>query len=95
VHPVVRTHPVTGRKSLYVNRIFTTHINELTSAESAALLEYLFAHCEQPGFQCRFKWAKNSVAFWDNRCVQHIALWDYFPQVRSGHRITIKGDRPV
>jgi taurine dioxygenase len=95
VHPVVRTHPITGRKGLYVNRIFTNHINELTSAESGTLLEYMFAHCEQPGFQCRFKWAENSVAFWDNRCVQHIALWDYFPQVRSGRRITIKGDRPV
>ena len=94
VHPVVRTHPVTGRKALYVNAYFTTHINELSSDESRALLDYLCTHAVQPAFQCRFKWHPNSVAFWDNRCVQHIAMWDYYPQVRSGYRVTIKGDRP-
>ncbi|MBT6273405.1 MAG: taurine dioxygenase [Chromatiales bacterium] len=95
VHPVVRTHPVTGRKSIYVNSIFTTHINELSATESRALLDYLFAHCTRPDYQCRFKWARNSVAFWDNRCAQHLALWDYYPQVRSGRRVTVRGDRPV
>jgi taurine dioxygenase len=94
VHPIVRTHPVTGRRALFVNRYFTTHINELSSDESRVLLDYLCTHAEQVKFQCRFSWAPNAVAFWDNRCVQHIAMWDYYPQVRSGYRVTIKGDRP-
>ena len=94
VHPVIRTHPVTGRKSIYVNRIFTTHINELTASESRALLDHLFDHCERPDFQCRFQWEQHSVAMWDNRCVQHLALWDYYPQVRSGFRVTVRGARP-
>ena len=93
-HPVVRTHPVTGRKSLYVNRTFTTRINELPGEESKAVLAFLYDHCEKPDFQVRFKWRPDSVAFWDNRCVQHLAIWDYYPQVRSGYRVTIKGDRP-
>ena len=95
VHPVIRTHPVTGRKSIYVNRIFTTRINDLAETESRALLDFLFEHCERPDFQCRFKWEEHSVAFWDNRCAQHLALWDYYPNVRSGYRVTVKGDRPV
>ena len=94
VHPVIRTHPDTGRKAIYVNSIFTTHINELSAPESRALVDYLFEHCARPDFQCRFKWEPNSVAFWDNRCAQHLALWDYYPNVRSGHRVTVKGDRP-
>jgi taurine dioxygenase len=94
VHPVVRTHPVTKRKGLFVNGGFTTHINELSSDESRAVLDFLYAHCTKPAFQVRFKWQPHSVAFWDNRVVQHIAMWDYFPQVRSGYRVTIKGDRP-
>jgi len=94
-HPVVRTHPVTGRKALYVNCIFTTHIPQLTRAESDVLLRFLWQHAEQPLFQCRFSWEKNSIAFWDNRCVQHHAMWDYYPNVRSGFRVTVKGDRPV
>ena len=94
VHPIVRTHPVTGRKALFVNENFTMHINELSPEESRAVLDLLFAHSTKPAFQARFKWHPHSVAFWDNRSVQHIAMWDYFPQVRSGNRVTIKGDRP-
>lgn len=93
-HPVVRTHPVTGRKGLFVNSGFTVRIKEMKPAESRALLDFLFDHMATPEFQCRFRWAKNSIAFWDNRCTQHFALWDYFPAVRHGNRVTIKGDRP-
>ena len=93
-HPVVRTHVETGRKSLYVNRTFTIRFKDMTEAESAPLLEYLWEHAVRPEFTCRFRWQPNSIAFWDNRCVQHQALWDYYPQTRSGRRVTIKGDRP-
>ena len=94
VHPVIATHPSTGRKTIYVNSVFTTRINELTEAESKAVLELLFAHVQRPEFQCRFRWQRNSIAFWDNRAVQHYAVWDYYPAVRSGMRVTIRGDRP-
>jgi len=94
-HPVVRTHPVTGRKALYVNRGFTQGINGLPDDEARALLAFLIEHSVKPDFQVRFRWRANSVAFWDNRAVQHLAVWDYFPQVRTGFRVTIKGDRPV
>ena len=94
-HPVIRTHPVTQRKAIFVNSTFTTRIPQLSRSESDAVLRLLFEHVAKPEFQCRFKWEKNSVAFWDNRCVQHHAMWDYFPQVRSGYRVTVCGDRPV
>lgn len=94
IHPVVRTHPVTRRKGLYVNSGFTRQIMELNRTEGKALLEFLFEHIRTPEFHCRFQWENNSVAFWDNRCVQHHALWDYYPKVRSGFRVTLKGDKP-
>ena len=93
-HPVIRTHPVSGRKALFVNGGFTTRIKQLTRPESDALLQFLYRHVETPEFHCRFRWQVNSVAFWDNRCVQHHAMWDYYPQRRHGHRVTIKGDAP-
>ena len=93
-HPVVRTHPVTGRKALYVNRNFTTGIAGLRKHESDALLAMLYQHSETPEFHCRFAWQPNSVAFWDNRAAMHHALWDYFPHRRLGYRVTVKGDRP-
>ena len=79
-HPVVRTHPVTGRKALYVNRGFTTRILGIPRDESDGILGWLYQHMENPLFQCRFRWQPNSVAFWDNRCAQHRAMWDYWPQ---------------
>lgn len=94
VHPVIATHPSTGRKTIYVNSAFTVRINELNEAESEAVLRMLFAHVTRPEFQCRFHWQRNSIAFWDNRAVQHYAVWDYYPAVRSGQRVTIRGDRP-
>lgn len=93
-HPVVRTHPETGRKCLFVNRAFTTHIQGVPRDESDAILAYLYDHMEHPNFQVRFQWEPNSVAFWDNRCAQHRAIWDYWPHRRYGHRVTVKGDTP-
>ena len=93
-HPVVRTHPVTDRKALYVNRAFTTRITQLKPHESTAMLDMLFRHCETPEFMCRFRWQPNSVAFWDNRATQHHALFDYFPHRRYGLRVTVQGDKP-
>lgn len=94
VHPVVRTHPETGRPSLYVNRAFTTSIVGMEPSESDALLDRLLDHVERPEFQVRFSWEQNDVALWDNRCLQHFAMWDYWPEERLGHRVTVLGDRP-
>lgn len=94
-HPIARTHPVTGRKALYVNRGFTRHINGIARDESDGILRYLFEHIENPIFQCRFRWRENSIAFWDNRSAQHRAMWDYWPHTRSGNRVTVAGDKPV
>ena len=93
-HPVVRTHPQTGRKALFVNRTFTTRINELSLHESDNILEMLFQHAEHIDHQIRFRWSLNDMAFWDNRCCMHRAIWDYWPEERKGRRVTILGDRP-
>ena len=93
-HPIIRTHPETGRQGLYVNSIFTTGIKELKKAEERSVLDFLFRHIETPEFQVRFHWQENSVAFWDNRCTQHRATADFFPQTRTMQRVTINGDQP-
>ena len=94
-HPIVRTHPVTGRKSLFVNASYVTHIEGVDKAESDAILAYLYQHCANPNFHVRFRWRPQSIAFWDNRCTQHLAVWDYFPETRSGFRVTVAGEKPV
>ncbi|WP_248765707.1 taurine dioxygenase [Pseudomonas protegens] len=93
-HPVIRTHPVSGRKSLFVNDGFTTRINELSESESAAILHLLFAHATRPEFTIRWRWQENDIAFWDNRVTQHYAVDDYRPQRRVMQRATILGDVP-
>ena len=93
-HPVVRTHPETGRRTLFVNQAFTTHIVGLDRAESDRLLRYLFLQAHTPEFQVRFSWRPDSVAFWDNRATQHYAVNDYHPHVRIAERVAIAGDRP-
>lgn len=93
-HPVIRTHPVSGRKALFVSDGFTTRINELSEAESEALLKFLFAHATRPEFTIRWRWQENDVAFWDNRVTQHYAVDDYRPARRVMHRATILGDVP-
>jgi taurine dioxygenase len=94
-HPVVRTHPVTGRRSLFVNRVFTLGIDGMEPEESDALCRRLFAQVDAPEVQCRFRWRPGSVAQWDNRCTQHYAVPDHGGLHRRVERVTIVGDRPV
>ena len=94
-HPVVRTHPETGRKALYVNTAHTARFKDMTEEESAPLLRFLFEHQVKPEFTCRFQWRVGSLAFWDNRCTQHNPINDYHGYRRIMHRITLAGDRPV
>jgi len=93
-HPAVRTHPETGSKALYLNRAHTTHFKDWTELESKSLLEFLFHHQVRTEFTCRFSWEKNSLAFWDNRCVQHNPVNDYQGFRRIMHRVTIAGGKP-
>jgi len=93
-HPVVRTHPITGRRSLYVNRMFTTRIPQLRKDESDALLGLLFEISERPANVCRFRWQEGAIAMWDNRATQHHAINDYTER-RIGQRVTVLGDQPT
>ena len=94
VHPVVRTHPETGEKHLFVNKVFTTRILGLPEDEAKALLHDLLDRVKAPEYQVRFRWTPNAIVFWDNRATQHYAILDYWPQERIVERVTIKGDKP-
>jgi taurine dioxygenase len=94
-HPIARTHPETGRKALYVNALFTRGFSWLPGAEGRELLDLLCRQASVPEYQCRFRWQPDSLAFWDNRAVQHYAASDYWPERRVMERVTIIGDRPV
>jgi taurine dioxygenase len=94
LHPVVRTHPETGRKLLNVNKSYTVGFEGMTEEESKPLLDYLFEHGNRPEFTCRFRWERGSVAFWDNRAVKHLAIHDAGPYRRVMRRVQLAGDRP-
>ena len=94
-HPVVRRHPDSGRKALFVNAIYTTRFEGMTEAESRPLLDFLFAHCTRPEFTCRFRWSEGALAIWDNRCTLHYAVNDYDGERRLLHRTAIAGERPL
>jgi taurine dioxygenase len=91
VHPVITQHPETGKKLIYVNTDFTSHINDISREESRHILQFLYDHCGRMEWTCRFRWREHSIAFWDNRCAHHKAIWDYWPAVRSGFRVQIEG----
>lgn len=93
-HPVIRTHPESGKRVIYVNTAFTSHIEGLSAEESRWLLDHLYKTAADPEIQCRFRWKAGSIAFWDNRICQHLAASDYFPERRIMERVTIAGDRP-
>ena len=94
IHPVIRTHPESGKRVIFVNALFTTHIVGLPKEESKAILEFLFEHIKTPEFTCRFSWDVNCIAIWDNRSTQHKPINDYFPAHRCLERIVIDGDKP-
>ncbi|NKB98665.1 MAG: taurine dioxygenase [Pseudomonadales bacterium] len=94
-HPIVRKHADSGRPALFVDREFTKSIDDLPKDEGRALLQFLFSHLERVDFQCRFRWQENDIAIWDNRCVLHHAIWDYWPQERSGRRMSVVGEQPA
>ena len=94
-HPLIRTHPRTGRKSLFVNRFFTDHIDGFTPKESENLLEFLYRHIETPEFCVRLRWRVGTLAIWDNRCTSHYALADYYPQHRKMQRASVAGEEVV
>jgi len=93
-HPVIRVHPETDKKAIYVNSLFTTRIEGMHLKESEALLAFLFEHIKTPEYSCRFQWQPHSIAIWDNRSTQHKPVNDYFPAHRRMERITIDGDKP-
>ena len=93
-HPVVQTHPETGKKVLFVNALFTTHIEGLPPLESAEVLQFLWRHASLPEFTCRFNWQPNSMVLWDNRSTQHKPVNDFFPATRRLHRVVSEGDQP-
>lgn len=93
-HPVIRTHPDTQKKVIYVNAAFTQYIKDWEEEDSKEMLTYLYSRASVPEYQCRFAWEENSIAFWDNRACQHYANSDYWPNIRSVERVTIIGDRP-
>ncbi len=93
-HPIVRTHPESGRNGLFVNSQFTKFIEGVSKTESESILDMLYRHCLRPEFSCRFHWKVGAVAFWDNRATMHYALDDYGDALRIAHRVTLRGDRP-
>ena len=93
IHPIIKVHPITKRKLLYINPGFTNHIVGLNASDSQNLLSYLFNFMNKPEFQVRFKWTENTIAIWDNRCTMHYALGDYMPYERKMHRVTILNDK--
>jgi taurine dioxygenase len=94
-HPVVRLHPESGRKALFVNSIYTGRFEDMSEAESRPLLDYLYRHCLRPEFSCRFRWQPGSLAVWDNRCTMHYAVNDYDGSRRLLHRTQVQGEKPI
>jgi len=94
-HPLVRTHPITGKRAVYVNTLFTTVIKDLSLLESERLLSFLYQHTVTEEYTVRLAWEPNTIAIWDNRSTQHKPVNDFFPQHRKMHRVTIQGDRPA
>ena len=93
IHPLIKTHPITKKNFIYINPSFTHHIIGMNATDSSNLLNYLFSFMNKPEFQIRFKWSKDTIAMWDNRCTMHYAIGDYMPNKRKMHRITILNDK--